>query len=403
VTELVITIIGLTILLGFIGNVLFQKTSIPNTIWLVLFGMVLGETGLIDASFILGSASLIGAIAIIGILSDGGLHMDLKKVVSNGWLGILLMLSGLLFSVATAIIVLLAFGLSIQTSTLLAVILAGTSAAVIMPIISPMKEVSERLKTTIFIESISDNFSIVIALVMIAFLSSQQALPALNPEELLKGTLLQLFAGISVGLLFGFFWAPIINKLKKYDFSYTATLSVFILLFAFAELIGSNGAIAIFFAGIMLANAHIIFKSLFPENEFQQLDEDISKTHSLMAFLIRVFFFVFLGLIVGLPDSQYIIIGLIIVLLIVIGRAVYLQIFSALHLVSFTKQEKRLACVMVPRGLSAAVLGMYAFSSNVPGGEAIVQIVLSVILLSIITTNIGLFAFRPKRNPQKEN
>lgn len=390
--EFVIIAIGVAILLGFLGNVLFERTSIPNTLWLLLFGVALGTTSFLPDEFIQGAAGLTGAIAIIGILSDGGLHLDLKKILSHGMTGIFLMLSGLVFSVISAVAVMMFFGFPAEASFLTAVIIAGTSASVIIPIVVPMKGVSDKLKTILSIESVFDTFSIVIALIAIDFIANKGTNTAAN--GFIQEIMLSMFSAIAIGTIFGFLWAPLMPKLKKYEFSYAATLGAFTLLYAFTELSGASGALAVFFGGVMLANSYIVLKPLFPGKKTEKLDADISKTHSLFAFLIRVFFFVFLGMIVKLPNTSFLGIGLAITLLILVGRAIYIHVYSRTKLLDLSKKEKKIASIMIPRGLSAAVLSVIAFSAKVPLALEIMQIVFSIIIFSIIITTVGVFSLK---------
>ncbi|MDP2666962.1 MAG: cation:proton antiporter [Candidatus Diapherotrites archaeon] len=400
--ELVISVIGLTILLGFFGNVLFQRTSIPNTLWLLVFGMGLGALGFVGADFIASAAGLMGAIAIIGILSDGGLHLDLKHVVKEGFLGSLLMFTGLLGTTGGIVILLGVWNIPLPIALFIAIALAGTSASVVIPIVQSLSFVSDKLKTILSIEAISDTFSIVVALFMIDFLLSPGT-PLSGADGVVRGVVLEFLSAISIGIIFGLVWGPFIGKLKRYDYSYAATLGALILLYAFAELFGSSGAIAVFTAGIMLANAHLIYHALFPEFTFGRLDEDVSKTHSLFAFLIRVFFFVFLGMVVGIPEIDYLIIGAATTAIIVGTRFIYINLFIRLKLLHFHGNEKMLTYFMIPRGLSAAVLAVFALASGVAYGEAIVQIIFSVIIFTILLTTLATFSLRDrgtKTNPE---
>jgi cell volume regulation protein A len=399
--EITISAIGLTILLGFFGNVLFQRTTIPNTLWLLLFGMILGAIGFVGKDFISDAAGLIGAIAVIGILSDGGLHLDLKRILLDGILGTLLMVSGLVVSTIGIVLLLSAIQIPLEIAVLIAVTLAGTSASVVIPTITPLTFISDKLKAILSIESISDTFSIVIALFLIDYINTH-SLVENAANGILQGAALQTLSAMSIGIIFGLLWGPFIGKLKKYEYSYAATLGALIMLYAVSELFGSSGAIAVFFAGIMLANAHLLYRTLFPEFNFERLDEDISKTHSLIAFLIRVFFFVFLGIVVGIPEIKYLIIGLLVTGVIILGRVLYINLFSKYHIIPLTENEKHLTFFMIPRGLSAAVLSIFAFSSGIAYGEEIVNIIFSVIIFSILITTFGTYIMRKKMEGKKD-
>ncbi|MBI4044424.1 MAG: cation:proton antiporter [Candidatus Diapherotrites archaeon] len=398
--ELVILAIGVAIFLGFLGNVLFEKTGIPNTLWLLLFGAALGLLRVLPPDFVFSAAGIVGAIAIIGILSDGGLHLDLRKVLTEGASGFLWMLCGLLFSILVTLGVLSLAGFSFESALFTGIIIAGTSASVAVPILASMSGVSEKLRTVLSVESVFDTFSIVIAIIFVDVVSKRSEVSA----GFFQLPLLQFFSAVAIGLLFGLAWSVVIARLKKFEFSYTATLGAFFLLYSLAELSGSSGALAVFFAGVMLANAYLVFGALFPKRKLLPLDDDLSKTHSLFAFLIRVFFFVFLGIIVGIPEPVYLFIGLAITMLIIAARFLYLPVFLWARLLEANRKEKILASIMVPRGLSAAVLSVFALSSGLPMASQIVQTVFSVILFSILATTLGVFFLRDrqKKEPEKK-
>jgi potassium/hydrogen antiporter len=384
---LALSIIGLIVLLGFAGNVLFKKSNIPNVLWLLFFGVVLSYFDFLEKDFLISIAGLIGAIAIIGILSDGGMHLNLKTVLTDGSVGWLLMFVGLIFSAVSSIVVLSFFGFSFEIGFLVGMIIAGTSASVVIPILVSLN-VSEKIKTILSIESLADTFSIVIALLAMKFISGGFQSFSTN---IIQTAALEVFAAISLGVIFGFLWAPLILRFRTYDFSYSATLGALVLLYAFAELVGANGAITIFSAGLMIANAHFVSKALFPEKYSEELDSEISTTHSLIAFLIRVFFFVFLGILVGLPEPNFLLMGFLVTTALLVFRIAYIELFAKVGIIKIPLKEKRLAFFSFPRGLSSAMLSMFAFSFNLPQAYEIAQIVFSIILFSVIFTTFGVY------------
>src|SRR3989338_5936869 len=382
-----ISIIGAIILVGFLGNVLFKKTSVPSTLWLIIFGMVLSFLGLAGTAEAIDFAGLVGAIAIIAILSDGGMSLNLKEVLAHGHPGWLLLMMGLVSSMFSSIVVLGLFGFPLEIGLLVGLIIAGTSSSVVIPIMVSLR-VSDRIKSILSIESIADTFSILFALLLMEFLSGEM--------ELLPGTLLQaisseLISAIFIGGLLGFALASLIVRLRKHEFFYSALLGALLLLYVFAETFGANGALAIFSAGLIIGNAHVIQKAIFPRGHFEKMDRDVGRTHSLIAFLIRVFFFVFLGMLVGLPDTRFLLIGFIVVTVVLLVRIAYIHFLSKAGMVEFSLMEKRLASIIIPRGLSAAVLSTFAYSFNLPFAGEVVQIVFSIILFSIVFTTAGVF------------
>jgi potassium/hydrogen antiporter len=394
-TLLILGIIGVVIILGFVGNSLFKKTMISSSLWLIIFGIIISFFGFINHQLIIGLTGIIGAIAIIGILSDGGINLDLKTVLTQGYVGWILLITGLIFSIISSVIVLLFFGFSIEIGILVGLIIAGTSSSIVIPLMISLK-ISEKARTILSIESIADTFSIMLAIIMMDFLSGKLQIAA---DNIIPLFFLEFFSAFAIGIIFGLVWTIIIPKINKNEFAYAATLGALVLVYVFAEYVGANGAITIFFSGLMLANSHLILKTLFPEKQNLILNEEIGKTHSLIVFFIRTFFFVFLGILVGFPEQEALIIGFLIVLAIILFRVGYIKCFSKIGLIKFNLSEKRLAYISIPRGLSAAILAAFLYTYNIPMADELVQIIFSIILFSIIFTTIGVFSiFRRKKN-----
>jgi len=117
-----------------------------------------------------------------------------------------------------------------------------------------------------------------------------------------------------------------------------------------------------------------------------------------IAFFIRAFFFVFLGLVVTINQNAMfyavVISALIIFLRIVITR---LSIMGC----ELPKLDKKMIAVMSPRGLAAAVLAEIAITSGVPGIEMFPTIIFMVIFSTIIFTTIGTTVIFRKNNHEE--
>jgi cell volume regulation protein A len=88
--------LGFILILGFIGNYIFNKTQIPSIIWLLLFGLIIGsffkvqEFQNLYPSLLDDVSGFIGAIAIIIILFDGGINTDIYQLFKDAPRGLLL-------------------------------------------------------------------------------------------------------------------------------------------------------------------------------------------------------------------------------------------------------------------------------------------------------------------------
>lgn len=81
---LVFILTGVIISLGFIGNYLFKRKGIPDNLILILFGLLLGPIfHLVEPSRFAGIAPIFSSIALLIILLDGGMNLNLFKVLGE--------------------------------------------------------------------------------------------------------------------------------------------------------------------------------------------------------------------------------------------------------------------------------------------------------------------------------
>ena len=77
---------GIIIFVGFLGEYIFRKTNIPDFIWLMLFGAILGT--FFDISKNAGFtqiAPIFTTFALIFILFEGAINIDIKKGETIFW------------------------------------------------------------------------------------------------------------------------------------------------------------------------------------------------------------------------------------------------------------------------------------------------------------------------------
>ena len=110
-------------------------------------------------------------------------------------------------------------------------------------------------------------------------------------------------------------------------------------------------------------------------------------THNQLTFLVRSFFFVFVGLMATFGQIEYMIFGIVITVAVFVGRA---GVVKAVLTKRFSRLDKSVTNSMIPRGLAAAVLATYPITMGLPNAEAYPQMIFFIILSSVIITTIGL-------------
>jgi len=383
-----LTVIAVIILLGFIGDLIFKKTNVASVIWLLIFGLILGPVlNVVPVGVFASVSEFVAAFAIIIILFEGGIYMDLHKLFKEAPRGVLLALSSFFISVVvTTAAAHFIFGYGILQGVLLGAILGGTSSPIVIPIVSKLKEMKESARIILSIESaITDVLCIVFAIVIM--------------ESILHGTIASgahllasaFSVGIVVGLVVGLIWVPIMKKLAKQPFDYVVTLAVLFLLYSGTEILQGSGAIACLVFGIVLANGKKIFGIMGHRSFAYDLDKRTKDFHSLITFFIRTFFFVYLGMLVTIGSMQFVYVGIALAVLFLLSRPVAVAISEYRH--DNPPWERRIMSIMIPRGLAAAVLAYLPAASGIPGTEGFVDIVFTVILVTVVIGTVGVYLF----------
>ncbi len=380
------------IILGFLGEEFFKRTSIPDAIFLLLLGVILGPIfQLFAQEELLAITPYFAALALVIILFDAGLNMDIREAVaSSPRAAVLAALGWGLNVLATAGLCKLLLGWRWLDGLLLGSIVGGSSAIIVVALIKKLK-VGEKIETTLSIESVlTDVFCTIGAFTVINILLSGEV----SISSALGSVGVAFGVGSLVGLGFGITWLIILEKLKGKPNAYMLTLAMLLLTYVVASNLGGNGALSALFFGLIIGNSRPIAK-LCKFKTTVSIDDNVRDFHCQISFLIRDFFFVFTGLLFSLSSLTSVVFGLSLTFAFLGIRFIAVKISavkSELH------DYESLMTVMFPRGLAAAVLASLPLTMLGPGYQIFPEIAFIVILTSIIVCTIGVVALKKRRN-----
>lgn len=418
--EISFLITGLVILIGYFGLMFFKKTKVSEIIILLLVGLVIGPFstylgfGFLDDVAIAnfeGFLPFFASFALIMILFEGGLQLNFFKTIKAlpGSLSFTLavFILTLIFSVGVLWFLGLANLLVFDPllALFIAAIIGGTSSAVIIPIVKNTSA-KEETKTLLSLESALTDSLCVITAVAIAeiFLIGSVSIGAIS-----SGIFANFSIAIFMGFIFGLGWLKVMSNLQGKPYEYLMTLAALLLLYSLVEFVGGNGAIAALLFGIVLGNSEDITGMLRLTR--RSVDTRIKNFQSELSFLIKTFFFVYLGLLFRLEyvTAQVIIISIAFLVLVLFSRKIVSKVVSKFRPI-FSKDQK-LMTWMSARGLAAAVLVSLPISMGldkaapaiftVDALNQITAIAFFVILLTNIATTAGIFMYENK-NPEEK-
>jgi NhaP-type Na+/H+ or K+/H+ antiporter len=385
-------VIAAIIILGYITELIFKKTGIPDVLFLIGTGILLNTGfGWVSPNDFDVGAQLFATFALVFLLFQGSLNIDFKSLFrSFSSVAKLTFISFLLTVVtATGIMMLVFPSWGFPLALLAGMILGGTSSAVIIPMIAPMDNLQKRHKLILTLESaISDVLCIVGALTVITVIVTGQVSAAGVFKNVLSSFALALF----VGAIFGLIWVSLVKKSLELKKAYMVTIAVVIGLYALVEspFVGASGAIAALAFGLILGNSRSVIKEIDNPSEDESIASVVSPSaktfYAEISFFVKVFFFVYLGILMDFSSVMTYVWAAIIVAVIYLVRP--LAVRQSFRSERLDDGSRTMLEIMVPKGLAAAVLAQLAVASNVPGAEKIVPIILAVVLISIVVTSV---------------
>ncbi len=390
---------GIILILGFIGDYIFKKTSVPDILIMIFLGYMLGPVfNIINLADLAPITQVFATLALLVILFDSGLQLDLIKTLRNSPRAVIMAFTGMVFSMFLgAFFLVLVLNWSFIESLLMGAILGGTSSAVVIPLITRMNK-PEKISTILSLESVfTDALVVVLGITLLQLLTGTVSGDALS--IVMTGIASQFSIGIIVGLFLGIIWLSVLKIVRGSVYDDILTLAFVLLVYSIVDGLGGNGAIFAITFGLVLGNGYAISKMLRIKNPVQA-SKVMKKFQSQISFLLRTFFFVYLGLIISFQNFYMILAGIILSAILLFCRYSTVLIVSVRE--KLLKKNKMLLTIMLPRGLAAAVMAQIVASSTVPNGALFPDIVIAVIVVTVLISSIGPFLIG-RKSKQGEN
>ncbi|RMW34465.1 MAG: peptidase, partial [Nitrosopumilus sp.] len=304
-----------------------------------------------------------------------------KHVIRTAHFSSTLAILGFILSVAMiSIAAHYALGWLWLESILLGSIVGGSSSAIVFGLVRNVK-ISEETKSMLSFESALTD----ILATIVAFILFEAVLAGTFDLQILQETIGRaVVVGLVLGFGVGIPWMYVSTKLGNAQHAYMLTLGILFVLFFLANSFGESGALTALVFGLMLGNKNHLARIL--RFKLPKIETD-DPTHNQLTFLVRAFFFVFVGLMASFGQIEYMIFGILITIAVFFGRGIVTRITLTKR---FSKLDKAVTNSMIPRGLAAAVLATYPITMGLPNAEAYPQIIFFIILSSVIITTIGM-------------
>ena len=372
--ELALVGIALLILISIVANKFSERLGVPALLIFLVVGMLAGSEGPGGIPFDDPAiAQVIGIIALAYILFSGGLDTRWEQIQPILWPGIALSTLGV---VLTAILLgafaVLVLGFSPLTGLLLGAVVSSTDAAAVFSVLRTARaRLQGNLRPFLEFESGSND-------PMAVLLTTGIIVLILTPGSSAFAFVPMFVQQMAVGGLFGYGMGKasvyLINRLKLESEGLYPVLSLTMVLLTYGltAIVGGNGFIAVYIAGLVMGNSIIVHK------------KSLLRFHDGIAWLMQIVMFLALGLLVFPSELVPAVVpGLLVALfLILIARPV--AVLITLLPWKMPMNEKALVSWVGLRGAVPIILATYPLVAGVPNAEMIFNIVFFIVLVSAL-------------------
>lgn len=395
--------LGALIFAAHLFSAFFRRSRIPDVLFLVMVGILLGPVfGVVSPEEIESVGSLLASVTLLFILVDSGVDIHIDDL-RRYWVGMVqvTLYSFIISTLAAAVTAHYLAGLEWFTSLLLGCMVAGTGAAIVIPIIKQMR-ISKQTQTVLTLESA---LSGVLCIVVVLALVEGFKWGRISFLSLIGNVFVSFLIAMIIGVVSGMVWSGLLRRARRFQNSMFMTPAFMFVIFGATEALGFSGAIASLAFGIVLGNAKY-FEFSFVRKMFGKktpsmlsLEDNEKSFYKEIVFILKTFFFVYIGISIPFTDKMALLYGLVIAAAIFFCRFILIMIVGRKN----TKTDRMIVAIMAPKGLVSAVLASLPRQINVsfgreviPGAERLECMAYSIIFFSIILSSMLVLLLRKK-------
>ncbi len=366
------------------GSILAGKAGgrfgIPALLLFLTVGMLVGSDGILGSRGIVfddyADTQFIGMLALSVILFSGGMETMASEIRPVMWQGVTMATLGVLITagITGAFIYFVSGELRLIESFLLAATFSSTDSASVFSILRSKRQgLKQRLRPMLELESGSnDPMAYILTILLLSMIQTGE----MGIGQAIVMFLYQMGMGVLAGFLLGVVAVWAINRINFENRSmYSVMLLAFVFFtFSFTDLIGGNGYLAVYIAGLYIGNHRIVSK------------RSLVTFFDGFTWLFQIVLFLTLGLLVN-PSELLPVLGigvLISVFMIFVARP--LSVFTCLApFKGITTKGKLYVSWVGLRGAVPIIFATYPVIAGLEHADMMFNIVFVVTIISLIT------------------
>lgn len=370
----VLLVVGALLLLAIVAGKASGRIGLPGLALFLLIGILAGSEGMGGIAFDDARlAQFIGIAALSLILFSGGLDTRWTAVRPVLWQGLALSTLAVAFTAGVVgVVASLLLGLPLLKGLLLGAIVSSTDAAAVFSVMrSRGIGLAKRLRRVLELESGSnDPMAVFLTIGLVTLILS----PGTSVFGLVPMFLVQMLVGAASGLALGHLAARVINRISlAYDGLYPVfTLAVALFVYGVTDVLGGNGFLAVYVAGMSMATHDFIHK------------RSILRFHDGIGWLMQIAMFVVLGLLVFPSALVGVAVPGLLLALVLVFVARPIGVFATLSFSSFSWREIAMVSWVGLRGAVPIVLATYPLVFGLEDADLIFNVVFFAVGVSVV-------------------
>ncbi|MBE6346220.1 MAG: hypothetical protein E7067_03255 [Lentimicrobiaceae bacterium] len=367
---------------------IFSKKRIPDVLMLMFIGIIIGPLfKIVDADKLSSIGNVFGQLTLVILLFESGTELSFKTLADSIKNTIALTFVNFFFTfIAIGFLGWLVLGMNPGISFMLGAALGGSSSAVAIPLVKQIS-IGEKSKTILILESA---FSAILCIVITLAIFESYKYGEFRVGIIFGQVFSSFLLASLIGIIGSIFWSMVLDKVRTINNSIFTTPAFVFIIYGINELLGYSGIISALAFGIGLANMDAIHRRWlrkFFDKRPTLLNPTEKTLFSELVFLMKTFFFVYVGISIKFDSLISLLIGLGISFLLIILRILVVRVALPHKTRGINNKDRAFLSMMIPRGLAAAVLATMISQSGLAGSERVSNIVFSVIFFTIIFTS----------------
>jgi cell volume regulation protein A len=399
-TLIAITYFAILFGLGVLIANFFKKRNVPDSIFLIFLGLLLGPTVLgnpivseyvkispVDISAMGAVPDFLRTLALIMIVFAGMFNVGLRAFQKTSGTSVRFAVFGVLFNTALlGVAAHFIFGLDWVFALLLGGVVSGTADAIIFTFDGVLDKDYRKIMNILKTEAIFNSpVCILLPLVFLDFVALQPG-AIIEPMAYLSKFVLMMVAGVGTGIILGLAFAKFAKSMAQ-DYTVLLMLSIALITYAASEYVGGSGILAVAVCGLIVGDM-----------SFQE-KEDVKRFDDHFSEMLRIAVFTFLGAQVTLAFGLYDIIPILLFFIaVVLARPIFIHFLLGNARNNYTRQERFVMSFVAPRGIDAAAMAPIVAAALVAAGyggaaSSILNMVVVVIIMTVLfSTAMAKFA-----------